>query len=81
MLNYIFGNLNEAEKALENMQRMIRKMKSSNRKAFVLAIISAAIAVASFIKTKELQERVAKLEETLSEMTVYEEEETEEEET
>lgn len=80
MLQYIFGTMTEAEKALGQMQKIVKKNRTTSRKGFVLSVIGAGFAVASYIHTKQLQERVDILEETLRSMTEYEDEEAENEE-
>lgn len=80
MLQYIFGTMTEAEKALGQMQKIVKKARTTSRKSFALSVIGAGIAVASYIHVKQLEERVEALEETIRSMTEYDDEETEDEE-
>lgn len=69
MLQYIFSTMGEVEKAVNQMQRVVKKSRSTSRKSFGLAIIGSGIAIASYIHTRQLEERVNALEETVRSMT------------
>lgn len=80
MFQYIFGTMGNVEKAVNQMQKIVKKTRSTSRRSFGVAIIGAGIAIASYIHTKQLEERVAALEETVHSMTEgYAEEEDEDE--
>ena len=80
MLQYIFSTMSDSEKAICQMQKLIKRQKTLNRRSFGLAVIGAGLAVASYIHTKQLQERVDALEETVRSMTEYAEEDIDDEE-
>lgn len=80
MLQYIFGTMTESEKMICQMQKIVKKSRTTSRRGFALALISTGIAVASYIHTKQLEERVEALEETVRSITEYAEEEPEDEE-
>lgn len=80
MLQYIFGTMTESEKMICQMQKIVKKSRTTSRRSFALALISTSIAVASYFHTKQLEERVEALEETVRSITEYAEEEPEDEE-
>lgn len=80
VFDYVFKAMTNTEKSLAQMQKIVRKQRSANRRSFVLAVIGAGIAIGSYIHTKQLEERVKTLEESVQSMTEYTEEEYENEE-
>lgn len=77
VLKCVLKNMEDANRHIDALGRQISRMNARNKRNFALALLGTGIAVCAYIRERELEERVSRLEEMLEEIEVsetYEEE-------